>query len=123
MAEAAPISVFIVIIESGCGDDVSTKIGAAYFSELEAADECRRLDQAHWAVDASYTERELPWPAFLQPSRPGFKSGNTGNSYEAAPIKHRRMGMPEPDPEWTCDICGQTFDEGPCPWGPRQPRF
>lgn len=67
---AAPIKVFVVVIDSGLGDDVHTKIGACYWSEQAALEECERLEAAHWCTDAYPVERQLPWPtAFIRVTR------------------------------------------------------
>jgi hypothetical protein len=71
VSEAAPIKVFIVIIDTGIADDVVTRVGACYWNEQAAEEEAKRLTASHWCTDAFVIDRELDWPSFLQPARPG----------------------------------------------------
>jgi hypothetical protein len=65
--------VFIVIIgNKGVHMSVpSSQVGAVYWNELAAQEECDRLMAANQHTHAAYTSRQLDWPSFLQPSRPG----------------------------------------------------
>jgi hypothetical protein len=75
MAEvrATPIMVFIVLIyNKGVHMGVPTcKVGAVYWSEEAAQEECERLMKANSFSHASYTERQMDVPPYLQLSRPG----------------------------------------------------
>lgn len=59
MSEAAPITVYVVVIDSGQGDDVVTRIGGAYVTEEVAKTECDRLEAAHWCTYAYPVARQL----------------------------------------------------------------
>jgi hypothetical protein len=63
--------VFIVVIDCGIGDDVVTRLGSCHWNELEAEAEAKRLTDSHWCTEAYVTDRQLTWPSFLQPARPG----------------------------------------------------
>lgn len=61
MAEAAPIKVFIIVYRSGA----AKIIGACYWNEQEAKNECARLNIESSFSHATYVARELPYPDFL----------------------------------------------------------
>jgi hypothetical protein len=66
-----PLTVFIVVIDCGIGDDVVTRIGACYWNEHAANIEATRISDGHWCSEAYVIDRQLDIPSFLRPARPG----------------------------------------------------
>jgi hypothetical protein len=60
------IKVFVIVIEhTWQGEPVGQKVGAAYWNEQAAQDECDRLEAANTFTRAHYVTREVPFPHLL----------------------------------------------------------
>lgn len=51
--------VFIVLIHSGCGDDIETRVGAVFATQVAASVEAARLEASHWAIETSIVDRQV----------------------------------------------------------------
>jgi len=68
VSEAAPISVFVILIQPivRALHDEDIKVGAVYWNEQAAQDEVDRLQAANSYTRATYVVRQLEWPTFLK---------------------------------------------------------